>query len=45
APKRTPTGRMVFTARNFTINENGCEGQKRDIGPSAFEEKLNPYFL
>ncbi|MCY8315986.1 arylamine N-acetyltransferase [Bacillus vallismortis] len=45
ASKLTPNGRMVMTDRHFTIHENGGEGQKRDIGPSAFEEKLNTYFL
>ncbi|MFP7232865.1 arylamine N-acetyltransferase [Bacillus subtilis] len=45
ASKLTPNGRMVMSDRHFTIHENGGEGQKRDIAPSEFEEKLNLHFL
>ncbi|MEC1434020.1 arylamine N-acetyltransferase family protein [Bacillus spizizenii] len=45
ASKLTPNGRMVMSDRHFTIHENGGEGQKSDIGPSEFEEKLNTHFL
>ncbi|MBJ7571574.1 arylamine N-acetyltransferase [Bacillus halotolerans] len=45
ASKLTPNGRMVMSDRHFTIHENGGVGQKRDIGPSEFKEKLNTYFL
>ncbi|MEC1585971.1 arylamine N-acetyltransferase [Bacillus spizizenii] len=45
ASKLTPNGRMVMSDRHFTIYENGGEGQKSDIGPSEFEEKLNTHFL
>ncbi|ARV46453.1 acetyltransferase [Bacillus subtilis] len=45
ASKLTPNGRMVMSDCHFTIHENGGEAQKRDIGPSEFEEKLNTYFF
>lgn len=45
ASKLTPNGRMVMSDRHFTIHENGGEGQKSDLAPSEFEEKLNTYFL
>lgn len=45
ASKLTPNGRMVMSGRHFTIHENGGKGQKSDIGPSEFEEKLNTHFL
>ncbi|MEC2182417.1 arylamine N-acetyltransferase [Bacillus spizizenii] len=45
ASKLTPNGRMVMSDRHFTIHENGGEGQKSDIGPSGFEEKLKTHFL
>ncbi|MED0868583.1 arylamine N-acetyltransferase family protein [Bacillus spizizenii] len=45
ASKLTPNGRMVMSDRHFTIHENGGEGQKSDIGPSEFEEKLKTHFL
>ncbi|MGF7534322.1 arylamine N-acetyltransferase [Bacillus mexicanus] len=45
ASKLTPKGRMVMSDRHFTIHENGGEGQKSDIAPSEFEEKLNTHFL
>lgn len=44
ASKLTPNGRMVMSDRHFTIHENGGEGQKSDLAPSEFEEKLNTYF-